>query len=137
MAHSASVYSCGAFRIVVPALFTSMSTRPSSCRVSLTIETTEASSATSTPIPIARAPRLWSSDTARWVFSSSRAETTTDAPELASPFAMPSPIPPLPPVTIATFPLRSNMLLIVQIVLPVLFSNVPLPHERGIAPHLA
>ena len=31
------------------------------------------------------------------------------APAPASPRAMPRPIPPLPPVTIATFPLRSNM----------------------------
>ena len=52
--------------------------------------------------------------------------------------AMPSPIPPLPPVTMATFPLRSNIFLIVQVFLRlVVFRNVALPHEVGTAPHLA
>jgi predicted ATPase len=37
-----------------------------------------------------------------------RAAMTTVAPADASPRAMPSPMPPLPPVTTATFPLKSN-----------------------------
>ena len=35
---------------------------------------------------------------------------TTRAPAAASPLAMPSPIPPLPPVTTATLPFSSTML---------------------------
>ena len=41
-------------------------------------------------------------------FSALRAATTTCAPARASPRAMPRPMPPLPPVTIATRSLRSN-----------------------------
>ena len=41
-------------------------------------------------------------------FSRSRAAMTTVAPAEASPRAMPSPMPPFPPVTTATFPLKSN-----------------------------
>src|SRR5215469_17091407 len=52
-----------------------------------------------------------SSATAASAFSALRAATTTLAPAAASPFAMPSPIPPLPPVTTATRPVRSNMLI--------------------------
>ena len=56
--------------------------------------------------PRRRAPA--SSSTAAGDFSALRAATTTRAPARASPRAMPSPMPPLPPVTIATLPLRSN-----------------------------
>src|ERR1700730_4786099 len=56
---------------------------------------------------------LWlpSSATAASAFSALRAATTTRVPATASPRAMPSPIPPLPPVTTATRPLRSNMVI--------------------------
>lgn len=41
-------------------------------------------------------------------FASSRPASTTAAPAQAMPFAMPSPIPPLPPVMIETRPERPN-----------------------------
>ena len=49
-----------------------------------------------------------SSATAAADFASLRPTIATAAPASASPRAMPSPMPPLPPVTIATLPLRSN-----------------------------
>src|SRR5438045_4673689 len=52
-----------------------------------------------------------SAATADAAFSGLLAATTTRAPHAASPRAMPSPIPPLPPVTTATRPVRSNMVI--------------------------
>src|SRR5262249_54091879 len=52
-----------------------------------------------------------SSATAAAAFPALRAATATLAPAAASPRAMPSPIPPLPPVTMATRPVRSNMVI--------------------------
>ena len=46
--------------------------------------------------------------TAFSLFAALRPATTTDAPAPASPRAMPNPMPPLPPVTIATLPVRSK-----------------------------
>ena len=54
-----------------------------------------------------RAQRL-SSATASALLCALRPATTTVAPAPARPRAMPRPMPPLPPVTIATLPLRSN-----------------------------
>ena len=42
------------------------------------------------------------------LFSRSRAQMATDAEAAANPFAHPNPIPPLPPVITATFPVRSK-----------------------------
>src|SRR5438477_11604995 len=58
-----------------------------------------------------RTPSADNSPTALSDFSRLRAAMTTAAPAAASPFAMPSPMPPLPPVTIATRPDRSNRLI--------------------------
>src|SRR5262245_25605447 len=54
-------------------------------------------------------PSFSSSRTAASDFVWFRPATTTRAPALARPLAMPRPMPPLPPVTIATLPLRSNI----------------------------
>jgi Acyl-CoA dehydrogenase, N-terminal domain len=55
---------------------------------------------------LARAPAARSLSSADWDFSASRAATTIVAPQSARPSAIPSPIPPLPPVTMATLPVR-------------------------------
>ena len=54
-----------------------------------------------------------------------RAAITTDAPAFASSVAMPNPIPQFPPVTIATLPLRSNMLVFF------IFSTIYPPLHNG------
>jgi hypothetical protein len=74
-----------------------------------TIATTDCSSVTSVSTDDAEAPRISRSRTASCDFSRLRAAITTRAPPAASPRAMPRPIPPLPPVTTATFSLKSNM----------------------------
>src|SRR5882762_9692644 len=90
----------------VPALFTRMSRRPHWSSVDLTSALTDVSSATSTGIASA-CPPSWR--TAAADFDWLRPATTTRAPAAARPWAMPSPMPPLPPVTTATLPLRSNI----------------------------
>ena len=92
----------------IPALFTRMSMPPNSSAVACTALTTLASSATSMSSPTALTPMPLSSSTAALVFSRLRAATDMFAPAPASDLAMPSPMPPLPPVTSAVFPFRSN-----------------------------
>src|SRR5882724_3748045 len=77
LSHSSMSSACGGLRILMPALLTRMSIRPSSRTVRSTMVATADLSVTS-------------------------------APASASPHAMPRPMPPLPPVTIATLPLRSK-----------------------------
>src|SRR5437899_1659833 len=108
--HSASVYSWIGLRMFVPALFTRMSRRPKRSRVALTSRATAVSSVTSTLTASAGAPSPSISATALRDLSTLRAATTMPAPAAARPRAIPSPIPPLPPVTTATRPLRSNTL---------------------------
>jgi hypothetical protein len=96
--------------MLVPALLTRMSSRPQRASVASTIAATDFSSVTSVSTAKADAPRASRSRTAARDFSAFRAAMTILAPAPAKPRAMPSPIPPLPPVTIATFPLKSNML---------------------------
>src|SRR6266446_6424308 len=86
-----------------------MSRRPHRSTVDLMSALTAASSETSTAIESGCPPSFSSSRTAAADFVWLRAATTTRAPAPARPRAMPRPIPPLPPVTIATFPLRSNI----------------------------
>ena len=57
---------------------------------------------------IEEVPNLFSSESASWFFSSFRPNIATGAPASAKPRAMLRPIPPLPPVTTATRPVRSN-----------------------------
>src|SRR5580693_7315092 len=83
-----------------------MSSRPNRFSVWSITARHELSSATSSAMKALWAP---SSATADAAFSALRAATTTRAPVAASPRAMPSPIPPLPPVTTATRPVKSNM----------------------------
>src|SRR5215471_18794423 len=83
-----------------------MSSRPNRSAASPIIARHEASSETSNEMNALLPP---SAASAAPAFSALRAATTTAAPAAANPFAMPSPIPPLPPVTTATRPDRSNM----------------------------
>src|SRR5215467_1155453 len=96
------------FLMLIPAFMMSMCRRPKRVRVALTRASTEASSSTFTSMASACAPRSRNSATAFALFSRLRAATTTAAPASASPRAMPSPMPPFPPVTTATRPFRSN-----------------------------
>ena len=64
------------------------------------------SSATSSPIKVLSPP---SAATAASASSALRAATTIWAPAAASPRAIPSPIPPLPPVTFADLPERDGV----------------------------
>src|SRR5258708_6748058 len=102
--HSAAVYSCGCLRILLPALLTRMSSRPNFATVSLISPRQAPSLQTSTLVDAAFAPRPASSFTAALLLAASRPAIITAAPAWASPRAMPSPMPPLPPVTIATRP---------------------------------
>src|SRR5450631_481677 len=108
LSHSSSSSACGALRILMPALLTRMSIRPSSRKLRSTMAVTAALSVTSATTDIALTPCRLSSAAAASDFVSLRPTITNWAPALASPRAMPRPMPPLPPVTIATLPLRSN-----------------------------
>ena len=104
--HSSSSSSCAGLRTLVPALFTRMSRRPQRRTASATSASTDSSLQTSTVSAIASVPSACRSRTAALDFSALRAATTTRAPALASPRAMPRPMPPFPPVTIATFAMQ-------------------------------
>ena len=91
-----------------PALFTSMLTLPSSLSTLLTAGSNPARFVISTFKATARTPIAFNSESTRWFFSSLRPHTATAAPASANPSAMPRPIPPLPPVTMATRPVKSN-----------------------------
>src|SRR5665213_3147293 len=73
---------------------------------------TAALSVTSVVTAMALTPCWRNSAMAASDFASLRAATAISAPAAASPRAMPRPMPPLPPVTIATLPLRSNSFVI-------------------------
>src|SRR4051794_5889395 len=85
-----------------------MSTPPKRSAVSATMRWTCAESVTSAVTPSVPLPTDARSARADVIFSWLRPTTATEAPACARPRAMPSPIPPLPPVTIATLPRRSN-----------------------------
>src|SRR3954462_11228242 len=97
----------------MPALLTRMSIRPSSLAVRATMPATAALSVTSAATAIALTPCRFSSATAAADFVSLRPTMAMSAPASASPRAMPSPIPPLPPVTIATLPRRSKSAVVI------------------------
>src|SRR5690348_3582329 len=107
--HSSSASASTGLRMLIPALFTTISMRPQRCAVWATSASTECALVTSTSIASASLPILFNSRTALADLSALRPATTTRAPARASPFAMPNPMPPLPPVTMATFPFKSNM----------------------------
>src|SRR6185436_1319929 len=106
--HSAMSSACGGLRMLMPALLMRMSIRPSSPTTRLTMAATAALSVTSAATAIALAPLCSSSATAAADLASLRPTTAIAAPACARPRAMPSPMPPLPPVTMATLPVRSK-----------------------------
>src|SRR5260370_18739290 len=88
-----------------PALVTTISTGPRSCRTRVRASSTARRSETSAPIPSACAPlpRSWSG--VRSAASPSRSRTATRCPLLASRCAMACPMPDAAPVTTATRPI--------------------------------
>ena len=107
--HSASVISCGGLRMLMPALLNRMSARPNFLSTSSAArsicsgrETSAWTASVSTP------SSAWIWPAAASDFAVFRPSTAMLAPAWASPRAIPRPIPPLPPVTIATLPFRSN-----------------------------
>src|SRR5713226_6793695 len=92
----------------LPALFTRMLRLPSLLSTLLSAGSNPARLVTSTLKAIEGTPIAFSSESTRWFFSSFRPNTATAAPASANPSAMLRPIPPLPPVTTATRPVRSN-----------------------------
>src|SRR6185312_5826163 len=92
----------------MPPLLTRMSSRPKALTAAPTSVRQESSRVTSATMPATLAPRSRSSAAAVSHFSLLRPTMTTVAPAAPSPRAMPRPIPPLPPVTIATLPVRSK-----------------------------
>src|SRR3981081_1164977 len=92
----------------LPALFTRMPMPPSSLSTLLSAGSSPARLVTSTLTATDGTPIFFNSESTRWFFSSFRPNTATAAPASANPSAMLRPIPPLPPVTTATRPVRSN-----------------------------
>src|SRR5437763_23765 len=106
--HSSRSSACGDLRMLMPALLTRMSIRPNSRLTRSTMAVTAALSATSAATDIALALRCWSSAIAAADFALLRPTIAMPAPASAKPRAMPRPMPPLPPATMAILPLRSN-----------------------------
>src|SRR6266480_1812633 len=94
----------------IPALAKHASTRPNSASAALNVASTAARSLTSQTRASTAPPWARSCDRARSFFSGLRPQIDTAHPARASASAMPSPMPPLPPVTIATRPARSKSL---------------------------
>ena len=84
-------------------------------------------SVTSATTEAALTPRAARSSTAAFDFVSLRPTIAMLAPASASPRASPSPIPPLPPVTIATLPPRSNKRVFISLFLS---SALALPDQN-------
>src|SRR4051794_38334397 len=93
----------------MPALANSESTLPCRRRVLAMAASIWASSPMSHRSHVASTPRAESSATAFSLRSSLRAQIATEAPASATPFARPSPMPVLPPVTTTTRPVRSSI----------------------------
>src|ERR1700733_7035439 len=117
LSHSAGSSDSGGLRILMPALLTRISIRPSSPRTRVTMAPTAASSVTSAVTETALWPSFTSPATASADFASLRPTMAIAAPAVASPRAMPSPMPPLPPVTIATLPASPNGPAVMRILL--------------------
>src|SRR5208282_3668833 len=95
-------------RDTLPALFTRMPMPPSSLSTLFSAGSNAARLLTSTLTANDGTPIAFNSENTRWFFSSFRPNTATAAPASANPSAMLRPIPPLPPVTTATRPVKSN-----------------------------
>ena len=107
MTRRQSAVSMSSSRLVVPgvaAFATTPSTRPNAANVAPIAASTDPSSATSQPTPSARPPWPRSASSASAVFCSLRAQIITCAPASMQAFAMPCPMPPLPPVTTTVSP---------------------------------
>src|SRR5260221_11004045 len=102
------VYSSGCFRMLMPALLTRMSSRPNALTAAPTSVRHDSPGVPSGTMRATLAPPSRSSAAAVSHFSLLRPTMTTVAPAAPSPRAMPRPMPPLPPVTIATLPVRSK-----------------------------
>src|SRR5688572_27196297 len=94
-----------------PAQFAATSSRPKRCTVCSTARRTEASSRTSVWTNSAGAPSRESAAQARRPASSPRAATATRAPPRANARAVARPMPEVPPVTNATRPERSYVIM--------------------------
>src|SRR5450631_4407594 len=115
--HCASVRSMKAWRPPppIPALAKQPSTRPNRSSVAAIADLTEAGSLTS-QMRVSTLPEQPAMVAAALLFLSAlRPQIETLQPEAASACAMPSPIPPLPPVMTATRPDRSKMLMGVSV----------------------
>src|SRR5664279_5946711 len=115
--HCSSVRSIKAWRPPppIPALAKQPSTRPNRSSVAAIAALTEAGSLTS-QMRVSTFPEQPAMAAAALLFLSAlRPQIETSQPEAASACAMPSPIPPLPPVMTATRPDRSKMLMGVSI----------------------
>src|SRR5208337_3828205 len=95
-----------------PALAKQPSTRPKASRVLANACSMAARFVTSQVRASAGAPSSESSASASWFFCSLRPQIETAQPARARAFAMPRPMPPLPPVMIATRPFKSKSLAI-------------------------
>ena len=86
-----------------------MSIRPNLSSVAEAISAPAVASVRSFSIEKTSTPSFSKRETAAAFFSELRPTRTILAPACASPSAMPKPIPPLPPVTIATRPSKLNI----------------------------
>src|SRR5215213_438508 len=98
--------------MLVPALLTRILSLPCLLATPSTSARQDFSLVTSTSANSALPPDCAICFTAAAPFSALRPASTTVAPALASPSAMPRPIPPFPPVTMATRSVRSNKLMV-------------------------
>src|SRR6516165_624646 len=127
LSHSSIASACGGFLTLMPALLTRISIRPNSVVTRSTMRATASLSVTSATTEAALTPRAARSFTAAFDFVSLRPTIAMLAPASASPRASPSPIPPLPPVTIATLPSRSNKRVFISVFLS---SALALPDQN-------
>src|SRR5438094_8392347 len=116
--------------MLMPALLTRMSSRPSFAAASSTMPRHARSSLTSAAM--AMAPSCF---TAAAFFLASRPAIATLAPARASPCAMPRPMPPLPPVTSAAFPVRSKIFIMMPAIMDYLTKASISAHHRRM-PHV-
>src|SRR5512140_3506590 len=109
ISQASSGYSRTGLRTLVPALLTRMSTRPKCFMIRSTPWCTFSRSVTSRENPSDFRPSFRTADDTLFMSASFRPQIATSAPAFASASAATSPSPLELPVTIATFPVRSNI----------------------------
>src|SRR5262249_40054992 len=109
--HSAALSISGGLRMLMPALLTRISRRPWRAAALSISARQDVSLVTSTSENSASPPACAMRRQVVSPFLASRRASTTIAPADARPSAIPSPMPPLPPVTIATRSERTNKLM--------------------------